>query len=250
MTFGQTTIGNTTFKLNGTDNGFSVSVNPGNVMNAKQFGVATITFDPAVDFVSMDNYVASGIAGGVDGIITEIKSSNGATNAIQFNYEDMGYGTVYITTNTSTVFNCFIENDTIDAFYNGLASAPECVQDFTQADIDQAFIDGILSVNIDSAFQAGVEYGQNSTDIVDFVIDNTLSVYPNSVTQGQDVNINCFDFNKVDVYNTVGQIVHTSTSPTLSTSTLETGLYVLIISDFNGNVIVDSNNKTTKLIVR
>ena len=275
MTFGQTTIqdGAQTvgFFLNGDTDGLTVGWN-------KESKTIVITYDVPVTVVSIDSEGENGL-GDITSTTHKSIGDNGHYSTVLV-YNDWGGGLFtdnyvitasdfdipqFTTTDTTTAFNNGVASVDTDAFYtngwnDGVASV---VCDFNEQDTINAFnngvasvdtsvyfYNGLLSVNLDSVFQAGVDYGQSTTNVVDFVIDNTLNVYPNPVTQGDNVTIECFDFNKVDVYNTVGQLVHTSTSTSLSTSNLEKGLYVLVISNFDGNVVVDSNNKTAKLLVR
>ena len=55
---------------------------------------------------------------------------------------------------------------------------------------------------------------------------------------------------QVDVYNTIGQKVFTSTETVFTTSTLEKGLYILIVTNSDGYVVTDTNRHTAKIIVQ
>ena len=66
-------------------------------------------------------------------------------------------------------------------------------------------------------------------------LDNNLSIYPNPVS-GM-VTIKAEGFAKVEVYNTVGQLIETKTVSTFDVSTYNTGIYLFKVYDANGNSV-------------
>ena len=64
---------------------------------------------------------------------------------------------------------------------------------------------------------------------------NSISIYPNP-TSGM-VTINAKDFAKVEVYNTVGQLIETTTDNVVDVSSCDTGIYFFKVYDVNGNIV-------------
>jgi len=267
-------IGNTTFLLyDGTTDftdGFTVSLNPVYPDFPYAEGVMVITFDNIIDFTSVTNGNLISMTNQ-----TEMSLDNGADYAIKFNYDQLVTGTVMINYNPNTVFTFLTEQDTVDAYNNGVASvdvdeyfndgydagfnvgvASVDTQEYFDAGVASVdtsiyFYNGQLSINLDSIFEVGFLYGK-STDVVNIIEDASFSVYPNPVTEGEVVTVSTSSFTvNVDVYNTVGQLVHSvENNNTFSTSGFENGLYVLVVTDSDGNVITDADRKTAKIIVR
>ena len=64
---------------------------------------------------------------------------------------------------------------------------------------------------------------------------NSVSIYPNPANT--TVTINAKDFAKVEVYNTVGQLIETKTTPTVEVASYNTGVYFFKVYDVYNNSI-------------
>ena len=144
--------------------------------------------------------------------------------------------------------------DTQSYFDSGVASVDtQSYFDSGVASVDTSiyFYNGQLSINLDSIFEVGFLYGK-STDVVNIIEDASFNVYPNPVTIGDVVTVTTSSFTiNVDVYNAIGQKIHSEpNNNTFSTAGFEKGLYLLVVTDDDGNVITDADRKTAKIIVR
>jgi hypothetical protein len=79
-------------------------------------------------------------------------------------------------------------------------------------------------------------YVNGSASVGVVVTDLNLNVYPNPVQSGNDITIDCDDFNYVDVYTTIGTKVLTSDVSVVSTSSLNPGIYIFKVVDSYGNI--------------
>ncbi|MGS0748991.1 T9SS type A sorting domain-containing protein [Halpernia sp. GG3] len=79
--------------------------------------------------------------------------------------------------------------------------------------------------------------------VKDAVVKNALSIYPNPVRSGSNIMISS-QVKSVEIYNMNGQLVRTSTSQSVSSQGLTSGLYLVKATDSKGSV------QTTKLIVK
>jgi len=64
---------------------------------------------------------------------------------------------------------------------------------------------------------------------------NTITIYPNP--SNTSVTITAKDFVKVEIYNTVGQLVETKTINVVDVSSYNTGVYLFKVYDANGNSV-------------
>ena len=151
--------------------------------------------------------------------------------------------------------NCvqdFTQADLDAEYAAGVASVPGCVQDFTQADLDAEYNLGLenganLTVNADdmaSGFNAGQQTNCSSTSVAMTASDMSVSVYPNPVASGTDINVDCPNFDRVDILSITGQIINTATSVNISTGELSQGVYFLNVWNTDGNV------SATKILVQ
>jgi hypothetical protein len=64
---------------------------------------------------------------------------------------------------------------------------------------------------------------------------NSVSIYPNPANN--EVKINAKDYAKVEIYNTVGQLIETKTSTTVDVSNYNTGIYFFKVYDIHNNSV-------------
>jgi len=253
---------------------FDVTFNPTNPATPSSEGFVIVVFNNKLyDNVSVS---ASMVYYGIDITPSYIDPVNmKGIGWFKMNYTAQNPGSAYIYVNTTSyVAPKYTAADTLSAFNNGESSVDidyyfnngyDAGVNVGVASVDTTiyfnngvasvdtliyFYNGQLSINIDSIFEVGFLYGK-STDVVNIIEDATFSVFPNPVNQGDNVTVSTSSFTvNVDVYNTIGQLVHKENGNIFSTNGFEKGLYVLVITDDDGNVITDTNRKTAKIIVR
>ena len=82
-------------------------------------------------------------------------------------------------------------------------------------------------------------------DLTSVQIENGLTMYPNPVSNGIDVTISSsIEIVKANVFDNMGRIVLTTSSPVFNVTNLSAGIYLVKVEDVLGNLTI------TKLVVR
>jgi len=179
----------------GYDNGYNDGVNS---VDTQSF------YDEGVNSVDTQSFYDEGFIDGVASVVCD---------------PNAGYNEGF-TAGVESVVCYWSEQDTIDAYYNGL---------FNGAD---------FSVNADD-YQVGFEAGKNScgtTGVGMTAFNMGVNVYPNPVNGGTDITIDCPFFESVTVLTIMGQVIESYIIPTVPTSNLTSGMYFLNVKDVDGNV--------------
>ena len=129
--------------------------------------------------------------------------------------------------------------DMPDAKYNVYRDDEQIANDFEGTEYeDIGFEDGIHTWTVKTICEEGEAEGVDVTGICGVGINelaNNVSIYPNPVS-GM-VTIKVEGFAKVEVYNTVGQLVETRTIPTFDVSSYNTGIYLFKVYDVYNNSV-------------
>ena len=81
---------------------------------------------------------------------------------------------------------------------------------------------------------------EDALDLEDFDFNNELLVYPNPAQNSINVKFN--DFERLEVYNIIGQLIIETYEESVDVSEYENGVYIIKVYDSNGN------SDSTKLI--
>jgi len=242
--FSQTNvIKNTTFYLyNGTtpvETGFTVAVNPTYPTVIAAEGTMVITFNNLIDFTNITSDDGNGNPCIDASNINKLTLENGSVYGITFNYVDMMTGNVFINYNPNTVFTFITEQDTIDAYYNGVNSVN--VDSVFNAGWNGGYDEGVIegeNTSANDAYEAGYTAGENSTTGVNTFAVTNLNVFPNPANTNGSVEIQCDGFNNVRIFTITGQEVGYFVTNIFNVNefTETSGTYLLRVEDNDYNV--------------
>lgn len=166
---------------------------------------------------------------------------HGMASVDTMKYYKMGIESI----DTEAYYKSGIASVNTDSIYMvGVSSVIIPMCDFVEEDTISAYYNGQLSVNTDSLdifYDIGFVDGQTksaktTTGMKSATTSIGLNVYPNPVNKGNDINISCDNFYKVDVYDLSGRkVIADLNSSFVPTYDLATGMYVLVVWDNNNN---------------
>ena len=248
--------------VNGTNsNAFDVAINPTNPDQRLFAGELLITFNvPMNDIniqlgVMMDNPSATYFYFGdtqLEGVykvkvtydafdenVTMGINSTGEYSMPEFTANDTlsSYNNGVSSVNTDSIWNSGVSSVNTDSIYN-VGKASVDTMEIWNGGYDFGVVEGDNKVAEaeENAYDAGYTDGENgaSTGTYDDIAVTNVNVYPNPASDL--VNVECDNFNNVQVITITGQVVDTFYTNQFSVSNLNSGVYVLRIEDDNFNI--------------
>lgn len=123
----------------------------------------------------------------------------------------------------------FTEQDTIDAFNNGVVSVN------TDSIYDEGYNNGVESVNTDSIYDEGYDDGVASVNCetkTTTINQVNVNVYPNPTTNY--INVEVEDYDKTEVYSIDGKLLKTEYNKIINFTDLKEGMYILKVYNWDG----------------
>jgi len=208
-----------------------------------------IAFNNGVNSVDTQSFYDNGFTAGTESIDTQSFYDNGFTDGVSSVDTSIYFYNGQLSINIDSIFNDGVASvDTTIYFNNGVNSV---VCYWSEQDTINAYNNGLsngadFSVNADD-YQAGFEAGKNTcgtTGIGMTSFDMGVNVYPNPVNIGTNITVDCPFFESVTVLTIMGQVIESYTIPSIPTSNLTSGMYFLNVKDIDGNV------SATKVLVK